>query len=275
LTFFMTPQQMNLKGLEPAKSQDDLKEILAAAGKNVAALYHDFQDSTSLEKVRQQKLRHNGKVSNEAVEKFRYLCLMPHDPRVPGFTEYRKSADPVWSARSAPKGGYMLTSGFVSAALVFFPDYQSGSEFRYLGRQSIDGHESYVVAFAQIPMKSKLVGRFTVGKHSAPTFQQGLAWINTQNYQIVRLLTDLLKPLPEVRLSKETTQIDYQEIYFKQIAQSLWLPKDVTVTVDWGGKTLRNDHQYSDFERFNVGADENITKRKNPKAIANSQTAHP
>ncbi len=270
-----SPQQMHLKGLEPAKSQDDLKEILAAAGKNVAALYHGFQDSISLEEVRQQQLRHNGKVSNEAVEKFRYLCLMPHDPHVPGFTEYRKSANPAWRARDALNGRYMLTSGFVSAALVIHPDYQSGSEFRYLGRQRIDGHETYVVAFAQIPIKAKLVGSFTIGKHSAPTFQQGLVWIDAQNYQIVRLLTDLLKPLPEVRLSKETTRIDYQEVYFKQLAQRLWLPKDVTVTVNWGGKTLRNDHQYSDFKLFNVGADENIAKRKNPKAIADSHPAQP
>lgn len=266
-----SPQQMNLKDLEPAKSQDDLKNILAAAGKNVATLYHDFQDSTSLEKVRQQQLRGNGEVSNEAFGKFHYLCLMPSDPHVPAFSEYRKSADPAWAAGGVLKGGYMLTSGFVSAAMVFFPDYQSGSEFRYLGRQKVDGHETYVVAFAQIPMKTRLVGSFTIGKHSAPTFQQGLAWINTQNFQIVRLLTDLLKPLPEVRLSKQTTEINYQAVYFKQIAQSLWLPKDVTVTVDWGGKTLRNDHEYSDFKLFNVGADENITKRTAPKVEAGSQ----
>jgi tetratricopeptide (TPR) repeat protein len=270
-----SPRQMNLKGLEPAKNQDDLKEILAAAGKNVAALYHGFQNSISLEKVRQQQLRHNGKVSNEAVEKFRYLCLMPHDPHVPGFTEYRKSANPAWEGGSVLKGGYMLTSGFVSAALIFFPDYQAGSEFRYLGRQTVDDHQTYVVAFAQIPMKAALVGRFTIGKHSAPTFQQGLAWIDTKNYQIVRLLTDLLKPLPEVRLSKEAIRIDYQEVYFKQLAQTLWLPKDVTVTVVWRGKTLRNDHQYSDFKLFNVGAAEEITKRKTPKPITDPQTAHP
>jgi hypothetical protein len=268
-----SPQQLHLKGLEPAKSQDELKEILAAAGKNVAELFHDFQDSTSLEKVRQQKLRHNGKVSNEAVEKFRYLCLMPDDPHVPGFTEYRKGIDSTRGGGSVLKGGYMLTAGFVSAALVFSPHYQSGSEFRYLGRQRIDSQETYVVAFAQIPMKTELVGNFTIGKHSAPTFQQGLAWFNTQNYQIVRLLTDLLKPLPEVRLSKETTQIDYQEVYFKQLARSLWLPKNVTVTVDCGGRTLRNDHQYSDFKLFNVGAAEKIAKRSAPKAIADSRTA--
>jgi hypothetical protein len=78
----------------------------------------------------------------------------------------------------------------------------------------------------------------------------------------------------ENRRDKNRLCASPQEVYFKQLAQSLWLPKDVTVTVDWGGKTLRNDHQYSDFERFNVGADENITKRKNPKPIAHSQTAH-
>jgi tetratricopeptide (TPR) repeat protein len=264
-----SPQQLHLKGLEPAKSQDDLKEILAAAGKNVATLYNDLQNSTSLEKVRQQKLRHNGKVADEAVEKFRYLCLMPEDPQVPGFKEYRKSIHPAWGRKKALKGGYMLTSGFVSSALVFYPNYQSGAEFRYLGRQKIDGQETYVVAFAQIPMKAPLVGNFTVGKHSDPTFQQGLAWIDTQNYQIVRLLTELLKPLPEVRLNKETTRIDYQEVHFKQLARSLWLPKDVTVTVDWHGKTLRNDHQYSDFKLFNVGAAEKIAKRTAPKPIAN------
>jgi hypothetical protein len=81
--------------------------------------------------------------------------------------------------------------------------------------------------------------------------------------------------LPEVRLSQETTRIDYQEVYFKQIAQSLWLPKDVTVTVDWGGRTLRNDHQYSDFRLFNVGAAEKLSKRSKPKAIADSQPAQP
>ncbi|MEJ2008631.1 MAG: carboxypeptidase-like regulatory domain-containing protein [Acidobacteriota bacterium] len=267
-----------LKGLVPAKDQAELKPILAAVGKNVAALFRDFQNTTSLEKVHLQKLRHNGKVSGSLDEKFRYLCLMPSDPAVPGFTEYRKNIDQEEGKRSDLERGYMLTSGFVSAELIFHPVFQSESEFRYLGHQMMDGRETYVIAFAQDPAKAELVGMFKSGDKSAPTFDQGLAWIDPQNDQIVRLRTDLLRPLPKVRLMEETTQIDYQDVHFKKLAQGFWLPKVVTVTVNWKGKKLRNEHQYSDFKLFNVADAEKIKNPKKPKAQtkgpADSQAPH-
>lgn len=254
-----------LKGLEPAKDQSGLKPILAAVGKNVAALFRDFQSTTSLEEIQQEKLGRNGKPSDSIEEKFRYLCLMPSDPAVPGFTEYRKNIEAGEGLPGGLEKGYMLTSGFASAALIFHPDFQPGSRFRYLGRQKMDGHETYVVAFAQIPMKAELVGSFNSGNKSAPTFEQGLAWIDTQTDQIVRLETALLRPLPEFRLAEESTQIDYQKVRFTKLAQAFWLPREVTVTVDWRGKTLRNQHQYSDFELFDVGQSEKIKEPKVPK----------
>lgn len=263
-----------LEGLDPAKDQSELKPILAAVGKNVAALYRDFQSTTSLEEIHQEKLGRNGKVSESIEGRFRYLCLMPSNPAIPGFTEYRKNIE----ADDGPPGGvaqgYMLTSGFASAALIFDPDFQPGSRFRYLGRQKMDGHETNVVAFAQIPMKAELIGKFSSGNESAPTFEQGLAWIDTQTDQIVRLQTALLKPLPELRLSEESTQIDYQKVGFTKLAQAFWLPKQVIVTVDWRGKRLRNEHQYSDFQLFNVGNTERIAKPK-PKNTSSQEPAGP
>lgn len=255
-----------LKGLEPAKNQSELKPILAAVGKNVAALFRNFQSTTSLEEIQQEKLGRKGKVLSSIEGKFRYLCLMPSDPAVPGFTEYRRNVKADAGRPGGLKQGYMLTSGFASDALIFHPDFQPGSQFRYLGRQTKDGHETYVVAFAQIPMKAALVGSFISGNLSAPTFEQGLAWIDTQTDQIVRLQTALLKPLPELRLTEESTRIDYQEVRFSKLAEAFWLPKEVTVTVDWQGKTLRNEHRYSDFRLFSVANSEKIGKpqRKTP-----------
>ncbi len=254
-----------LPGLEPAKDQSQLKSILAAVGKNVASLFHDFQNSTSVEEIHQEKIGRKGNVSSSLEHKFHYLCLLPSDASVPGFTEYRKSIDQVEGQPGGLDQGYMLTSGFASAALVFHPVFQAGSKFRYLGKQMIDGRETYVVAFAQIPAKAELRGRFKSGNKSAPTFQQGLAWIDTQNDQILRLRTDLLRPLPELRLSEETTQIDFQDVHFKKIAEGFWLPRNVTVTVDWRGKKLRNLHQYSDYRLFNVTQSETIKAPKRPQ----------
>ncbi|MEJ2009040.1 MAG: hypothetical protein P8Z30_12940 [Acidobacteriota bacterium] len=266
-----------LKGLEAAKDQSELEPILTAVGKNVAALFRNFQNTTSLEKVHLEKL-HHGKTAESRNEKFRYLCLMPSDPGVPGFDEYRKNIDVDNRKPGSLESGYMLTSGFVSAALIFHPAYQSQSTFRYLGRQMMDGRETYVIAFAQLPQKAELFGEFRSGDKPAPTFEQGLAWIDVQNDKIVRLRTDLLKPLPEVRLTEETTQIDYQEVHFKQLAQGFWLPKDVTVTVRWKGKTLRNLHHYSNFKIFNVAHAEKIKTpepaKVRPKVLADSQGRH-
>jgi hypothetical protein len=97
------------------------------------------------------------------------------------------------------------------------------------------------------------------------TFTQGLAWIDSQNYQILRLRTDLLKALPEVALKRQTTEISFSEVHFKSITAGFWLPREVAVTVDWHGKVLRNDHEYSDFKIFNVDSTQKIGK---PKELA-------
>jgi hypothetical protein len=83
-----------------------------------------------------------------------------------------------------------------------------------------------------------------------------LAWIEAHTYQIARLRTDLLRPLEEVKLEGQTTEIAYSEVHFKGMTEGFWVPKQVTVTVDWNGKRLRNEHHYSEFKLFQVAATE-------------------
>jgi hypothetical protein len=104
------------------------------------------------------------------------------------------------------------------------------------------------------------------------TFTQGLAWIDSQSYQITRLRTDLLKPLPELKLERETTEIAFGEVRFKGRAEGFWVPQQVTVTVDWNGKHLRNEHRYSEFKLFNVEA---VEKRGKVKELGQASKQAP
>jgi hypothetical protein len=65
-------------------------------------------------------------------------------------------------------------------------------------------------------------------------------------------------------LERETTEIAFGEVHFKGMAEGFWLPQQVTVTVDWNGKHLRNEHRYSEFKLFNVEA---IDKPGKPKEL--------
>ena len=156
----------------------------------------------------------------------------------------------------------MLTSGFASVSLLFHPKYQSQAAFRYLGRQKVNGRVAYLVAFAQRPAKAQFTGSFKSGNTVMTTFSQGLAWIDSETYQIIRLRSDLLKPLQELNLERETTEIAYGEFHFKDKAAGIWVPQRVTVTVDWNGRHLRNEHRYSEFKLFQVEANEKVEARK-------------
>jgi tetratricopeptide (TPR) repeat protein len=267
LDFLQSPPADLIKGLEPAKDQEQLPSILDATGKKILEMTQNFPNTISEEAIHQEKLSNKGKLRGSQDQTFRYLCMLPTRAWGPAFKEFR--ADSL-GGETQPKGmndGFMLTKGFTSAALMFHPTYRSESTFRYLGRQKINGQDTLVVAFSQIPGKAHLVGNFQSGQTSLTTFTQGLAWIDPSTFRIIRLHTELLRPLPELRLEKEALNIDFNEVHFKKSTQALWLPGQVTVTINWDGKTLRNTHAYSDFKIFNVNSSEKIGA---PKAAAAS-----
>jgi hypothetical protein len=251
-----------LKGLEPAADQGQLDSILSAVGKTVAEFFRNFPNTTSLEQIHQEKLGRKRKAGATLDQKFHYLCFTPAEAWGLGFDEYRVNSS---GARAFPQGvedGFMLTSGFASASLLFHPTYQSQATFRYLGRQKVNGRGTYVIAFAQQPAKARLIGAFKLNGISTTTFSQGLAWVDSESYEITRLRTDLLMPLPEIRLERVTTEIAYGPVHFKGIGKEFSVPQQVTVTVDWNGKHLQNEHRYSEFRLFNVEATDKPGKPK-------------
>jgi tetratricopeptide (TPR) repeat protein len=257
--------------LESAGDQVNLEQILSAVGKTVAESFQNFPNTSSLEVIHQDRLDSNGKSGKGLSQKFRYLCLAPASKWGPLTDEYRADLTGHEAAMRGLKEDYMLTAGFVASSLLFHPAYQPGSNFRLLGRQRIRDRDAYVVAFAQVPGRSRTYGTFKVGKETRETYFQGVAWIDATNHQILRLNTDLLEPLPLLKLKAETTKIEFNEVHFNRIPEAFWLPANVTVTLDWRGRLLRNQHEYSDFIVFNVEAMQKIAKPKGAPRVAEDE----
>jgi tetratricopeptide (TPR) repeat protein len=262
-----------LKDLEAARDQKPLEGILQAVGKNVAEFFKNFPNTSSLEEIHQEQLGRNGKTHKVQDSRYRYLCAIPAEAWGPGFDEYRMNVVKDEGLPSGLKEGFMLTAGFASAQILFHPVYQSQATFRYLGSQKLSGHDTWVVAFAQRPDTAQIHGVFRSGEVELTTFSQGLAWVDTQTYQIVRLRSDLLRPLPEVRLKKQTTDIDFAEVRFNRLQEAFWLPEKVTVTVDWNRHLLRNKHQYSEFKVFSVDSRQRFGKVNASTPVAKEPAA--
>jgi tetratricopeptide (TPR) repeat protein len=245
-----------LKGMQVASGQDELEVVLKKTGQGVELFFKNFPNTVSVEQVHQERLGKDGRIKDSRDQEFQYLLLAQAEKWGLGIEEQRTTPRGDRTGLGGLNQGLMLTSGFASASLVFHPAYQDGASFRYLGRQSLDGRDLHVVAFAQRPETARMAERFIADGTSAVVWFQGLAWIDPTTFQIVRLRSDLLTPQAKVRLQRQTTEIQFMQVAFKQVAVALWLPQQVTVTVDWRGRTLRNLHRYSDFRVFNVATEE-------------------
>jgi tetratricopeptide (TPR) repeat protein len=245
-----------LQGLETAADQSPLEEVLNRAGEAVAAFFQAIPDTASLEKVRQERLKKDGKVATSLDQEFQYIMLAQNGEPGLGISEYRSTEDGRDAVRGGLKQGLMLTSGFASVLSIFHPVNRKDSDFRYLGKQKLDGQEVHVVAFAQKPETAKMVTRFVAETRSALAIVHGLAWVDAHTFHILRLHTYLLNPLPTVQLLELSTEIQFQEVSFQGLSKPFWLPKDVQITVNWRGRLLHNQHRYSDFKLFNVEAKE-------------------
>jgi hypothetical protein len=244
----------DLQGLEATTDQSILEEVLQKTGEGVDAFFKNFSNTASLEQVHQERLGKDGKIKASLDQEFQYLLMAnPERPGL-GIEEHRSTAEGQDSSLTGK--GLMLTSGFASASSIFHPANRSGADFRYLGTQMLDGHEAHVVAFAQRPKTAKMVTRFVTDSGSAMILIQGVAWIDSKALHIIRLHTFLLNPLPSVRLQKQTTEINFQQVSFNGGSTTLCLPQQVKVMVDWKGRIFRNQHRYSDFKLFSVQAKE-------------------
>jgi tetratricopeptide (TPR) repeat protein len=253
----------DLPDFEPAADQAPMDGILAALGNNVSRLFADLFNISAVESVQMERIDGKGKADPGRRSEYLYLCLGGIEKQGLLFEEYRSDAQGRELRQLGLGEGYMLTSGFMSAPIIFHPIHQNGNSFRLLGYQKLGGRNTIVMAYAQIPARSSLPGRFQVGGEIQDTFKQGIAWIDAENYQIIRLASDLLQPVPQIGLEKLRTQIDFDEVRFDQATERFWLPVQVVVTVKWNGRILRNTHAYSDFKLFDVATSQRIEKPKN------------
>ena len=264
----MPPEQLvkripELKALQSAQDQQMLPAILSKSGARVSDFLNQLVDLTAHEEITQEILDQSGRTKSSRQQKYSYLILLHQSDLSPTPEEYRTDAK---GNRVAPGGldqGYTVTSGFAFECLHFLPGNQSSSTFRYLGTEAVGARNYYVVAFAERP-QGKTTNFVDVGGLEIPTVVQGIAWIDQESFQIIRMRTDLVESLPLSQmlphsrsrrgLVQQTTEVTYAETRLLGVATPLWLPSEVTVQVVFNGDGFHNEHRYTNYERFRVSS---------------------
>jgi VWFA-related protein len=249
-----------LRGIRSAADQHELPMILNKTGENVDDFFNNAVDLVANEKINQERLGSFGDARPIQPVRDSYLIVRHVDSKGTDFEEFRMDTKGNRIDEEGPQKGFAVTSGFALICRHFSTAFQPDSTFRYLGEQKIRGRETYVVAFAQRPSKARLAITMKGPTGTATHMMtQGIAWVDKENFHILRMRTDLLARQPEIGLDEQTTRVEFSEVRFADLTTPLWLPRDVNVYVklaNFGDRhfeeAFRNVHQYTNYQRYRV-----------------------
>ena len=245
-----------------------LDDVVKKAGEQLVLFVHDVDRFTATETLTHESINKWGTASSPEKRKFDYLVSI-QDIRQGylGVTEYRNGG----GAQSEFPDG-IVTNGLPALVLIFHPYYAPNYEMTCEGLARANGGLAWQVHFRQRQGKPNELKTYQIGING-PSYSVGLkgrAWISADNFQIVRMETDIVGPVPQIKLLAEHTTVEYGPVNFRQGNVNLWLPQSAEVYFDWRGRQIHRRHSFSNYLLFGVDEKERIGAPKNVEPSANA-----
>lgn len=249
----------NVPPVEPGPNCS-LDDVVQKAGAELVAFVHDVDRFTATESLTHESINRYGMPSAPEKRKFDYLVsIQDLRPGYLGVTEYRNGGG---AQTEFPDG--IVTNGLPALVLVFHPYYASNYEMACEGLARANGQLAWQIHFRQRQNKPNAIKSYQFGLNgpSYPVALKGRAWISADTYQVIRMETDIVAPVPQIKLVVEHSAIEYGPVKFKRDNVSLWLPQSAEVYFVWRGKQIHRRHAFSDYLLFGVDERQKIAAPK-------------
>ena len=237
-----------------------LDEVVKKAGRRIEELVSNVDRFTATESLQHEKINKWGLESAPEKRKFDYLVSIKEvQPRLLDVEEFRKAA----GAFDDFPGG-LQSKGLPALVLIFHPYNVESFDLSCEGLARQNGGLAWQVHFRQRADRPNHLRAYKVGVNG-PSYLvslKGRAWISADRYQIVRLETNLVRAVPEIRLADEHTVIEYGPVRFRERDVDMWLPQSAEVYSDWRGRRFHLRHSFSKYLLFSVDDKQTISTPK-------------
>jgi tetratricopeptide (TPR) repeat protein len=223
-----------------------LPQILKEASNRTQDLIESLQSFSASERIEQTESDKNGKKRSEGIQDTNYVVQIGQNSSgYPKVQEYRSGA-----AGSQQAG--VTDSGTAAFALIFHPTHIENFMFRCEGLTQLGGSSAWQVRFEESADPSKSFIAIRAGGSSYLPRFKGRAWIAADTYDVLRIETDLVSPIPQIDLQLEHLVIDYAPVQFQKRHIELWLPQSTSLFMAYRGHRFEVTHHFSEFQLFSV-----------------------
>jgi len=229
-----------------------LPQILRAVSNHTLDLIENMRRFSASEHIEQIEIDRSGKRHNSGTEVMNFVVEIDQTSSgYPSIQEYRAGTTRI---NQAP----IIDTGAAVFALIFHPSHVGNFEFRCEGLTDLQGTPAWQVHFLEgdDPNKAFTAIRYGRSVH-LPRFK-GRAWISADGYNVLRIETDLVKPIAKIDLQREHQIITYAPVDFPAKHIRLWLPDNSSLYIAFHHHHYERVHTFGEFQLFSVDSAEAV-----------------
>jgi len=259
-TFSIMPWQPPAVDLNKPSVAADVScpiDVVERTGSQVEELVGDVSRIAAIEHLLHEQLDEMGDAITKESRTFNYVASFSESRGAIAVDEYRQE-----HLGLADFPDQIYSSGFATLALVFHPKMRGDFEMVCEGLGELRGQATWMVHFRQRDDKPARMHDYRVGGDLYSLKLKGRAWITADKFQIVRIESELVSPIPQIRLAGEHQVVEYGPVPFEKRKVQLWLPQSAEIYLDFRRHRYYRKQSFDHYMLFSVDADE---KRKEPK----------
>jgi hypothetical protein len=243
-----------------------LPQVLSGVGQRMKQFVGNLEKFSANERVEHFVVDGTGARHSPDVRNFEYVVMVSQNSAGTFLLdEYRNGrVDP------SQFQAHIATEGLPAMALIFHPLLVPDFQFVCEGLGQWESHPAWQVHFVQRADRPSRIRSYVIGARSYDVQLKGRAWIDPGSYQVVRLETELAKPVKEIELTKEHLLIEYGQVQFHTQKEQLWLPQTVELYVERQGHRYYRRHVFSNFKVFLVETSQSIQPPKESYSFSNA-----
>lgn len=235
------------------------EKVVDEAGQRVEQLVNDVGRFAAVEDLLHERLDKMGNPTTRETRKFDYAASISEsqEPGVVRMDEYRTQR---YGVEDLPD--HIADNGFAALALVFHPAMRADFQMTCEGLTDWRGQATWLVRFQQRNDRPNHIQGYVIGPTTYPVNLKGRAWITAGKFQIVRIESEMISPLPEIQLLAEHQITEYGPVPFATANLELWLPKTAEVYLYFRGRRYYRRHSFEKYMLFSVDSEQKVHEAK-------------
>jgi tetratricopeptide (TPR) repeat protein len=199
------------------------QHVIEMAGRRAKELVDNVARVAATEDLLHEPLDQFGNPVAKETRKFDYVATISEShPGGLRVDEYRNG--------DADLPDHIATKGFMALAVIFHPDMRESFQMTCEGLSEWRGEATWLIRYQQRDDRPEQIQKFVTGSTVYLTKLKGRAWITADDFQIVRIETEQIDPVPHLAIQHEIAE--YGPVHFQKRNLDLWLPKSVDMYLE-------------------------------------------